>query len=171
MDFLISPAYAQAGAPPAGGGLLTFLPLVLMLVVLYFLMIRPQQKRMKEHREMLGALKKGDEVVSNGGLAWYGHQRWRCLRNDPRLRRCRGQGAEAGGCRAAAERYAEKRLSRRAAPTLPRFSGSGHVQYQRALAHHSVCSSVLAVGALFALAQSVRQRSRRADFRTQRRDR
>lgn len=68
MDFLISPAYAQAGAPP-GGGLLTFLPLVLMLVVLYFLMIRPQQKRMKEHREMLGALKKGDEVVSNGGLA------------------------------------------------------------------------------------------------------
>ena len=68
MDFLISPAYAQAGAPPPGGGLLTFLPLVLMLVVLYFLMIRPQQKRMKEHREMIGALKKGDEVVTNGGL-------------------------------------------------------------------------------------------------------
>jgi len=67
MDFFISNAYAQAGAPP-GGGLLTFLPLVLMLVVFYFLMIRPQQKRMKEHKEMVGALKKGDEVVTNGGL-------------------------------------------------------------------------------------------------------
>ena len=69
MSFLISDAHAQAaGAPPPGGGLLTFLPLVLMLAVFYFLMIRPQQKRMKEHREMVGALKKGDEVVTNGGL-------------------------------------------------------------------------------------------------------
>jgi preprotein translocase subunit YajC len=67
MDFFISNAYAQAGAPQ-GGGLLTFLPLLLMLVVLYFLMIRPQQKRAKEHREMVSALKKGDEVVTNGGL-------------------------------------------------------------------------------------------------------
>ncbi|MEE9322065.1 MAG: preprotein translocase subunit YajC [Granulosicoccus sp.] len=67
MDFFISNAYAQSGAP-AGGGLLTFLPLVLMLVVFYFLMIRPQQKRAKEHTEMVGALKKGDEVVTNGGL-------------------------------------------------------------------------------------------------------
>lgn len=69
MSFLISDAHAQAaGAAPPGGGLLTFLPLVLMLGVFYFLMIRPQQKRMKEHREMVGALKKGDEVVTNGGL-------------------------------------------------------------------------------------------------------
>lgn len=67
MDFFISNAYAQAGAS-GGGGLLTFLPLVLMLVVFYFLMIRPQQKRMKEHKGMVGALKKGDEVVTNGGL-------------------------------------------------------------------------------------------------------
>jgi len=67
MDFFISNAYAQSGAP-AGGGLLTFLPLVLMLVVFYFLMIRPQQKRTKEHAEMVGALKKGDELVTNGGL-------------------------------------------------------------------------------------------------------
>lgn len=67
MDFFISPAYAQAASAP-GGGLLTFLPLVLMLVVFYFLMIRPQQKRAKEHREMVSALKKGDEVVTNGGL-------------------------------------------------------------------------------------------------------
>ena len=67
MDFFISNAYAQAGAA-SGGGLLTFLPLVLMLVVFYFLMIRPQQKRMKEHKQMVGDLKKGDEVVTNGGL-------------------------------------------------------------------------------------------------------
>ena len=68
MSFLINDAHAQAAGAPAGGGLLTFLPLVLMLVVFYFLMIRPQQKRMKEHREMVSALKKGDEVLTNGGL-------------------------------------------------------------------------------------------------------
>ena len=68
MEFFISSAHAQAGGAPAGGGLLTFLPLVLMMVVLYFLMIRPQQKRVKEHRAMMDALKKGDEVVTNGGL-------------------------------------------------------------------------------------------------------
>lgn len=67
MDFFISNAYAQSGAP-AGGGIITFIPLLLMLVVFYFLMIRPQQKRMKEHTAMVGALKKGDEVVTNGGL-------------------------------------------------------------------------------------------------------
>ena len=67
MDFFISNAYAQAAAPP-GGSLFTFLPLVLMLVVLYFLMIRPQQKRVKEHAAMIAALKKGDEVVTNGGI-------------------------------------------------------------------------------------------------------
>ncbi len=67
MDFFISPAYAQA-AGPAGGGLFTFLPLILMFAVMYFLFIRPQQKRVKEHAAMVGALKKGDEVVTTGGL-------------------------------------------------------------------------------------------------------
>lgn len=67
MDFFISNAYAQSAGSP-GGSLLGFLPLVLMLVVFYFLMIRPQQKRVKEHAAMVGALKKGDEVVTNGGL-------------------------------------------------------------------------------------------------------
>ncbi len=67
MDFFISNAYAQAGGGSAGS-LLGFLPLLLMLVVFYFLMIKPQQKRMKEHTAMVGALKKGDEVVTNGGL-------------------------------------------------------------------------------------------------------
>lgn len=68
---LISPAYAQA-APAATGGadsLLSLLPLVLMFVVLYFIMIRPQMKRQKEHKAMVEALAKGDEVVTAGGLA------------------------------------------------------------------------------------------------------
>lgn len=68
MDFFISNAYAQSAAGGAGGGLLTFLPLILMMAVLYFVMIRPQQKRVKEHAAMVEALKKGDEVVTAGGL-------------------------------------------------------------------------------------------------------
>ncbi len=67
MDFFISNAYAQ-GAGSTGGSIMGILPLLLMLPVFYFLMIRPQQKRMKEHKKMVGDLKKGDEVVTNGGL-------------------------------------------------------------------------------------------------------
>jgi preprotein translocase subunit YajC len=64
---LISPAYAQAAA---GGeaSLMSFLPLILMFVVLYFLMIRPQMRRAKEHKAMVAALAKGDEVVTAGGV-------------------------------------------------------------------------------------------------------
>lgn len=64
---IISPAYAQA----AGGGdagFIGFLPIVLMFVLLYFLMIRPQMKRAKEHKQMVEALQKGDEVVAVGIL-------------------------------------------------------------------------------------------------------
>ena len=66
MDFFISNAHAQA----AGGSesLLSLLPLVLIFVVFYFLLIRPQTKRQKEHREMVAALKTGDEVATAGGL-------------------------------------------------------------------------------------------------------
>ncbi len=65
----ISNAYAQAAAPAgAGGGLMSFLPIVLMFVVLYFLMIRPQMKRQKEQKAMIDALAKGDEVVTAGGV-------------------------------------------------------------------------------------------------------
>ena len=66
MDFFISNAYAQA----AGGNesLVSLLPLVLVFVVFYFLLIRPQQKRQKEHRELVGNLAKGDEVATAGGL-------------------------------------------------------------------------------------------------------
>ena len=68
MDFLISTAWAQAAPSPTGGMLQTVLPLLLIFVVFYFLLIRPQTKRAKEHREMIGKLAPGDEVVTNGGL-------------------------------------------------------------------------------------------------------
>ncbi len=68
----ISSAFAQT-APAAAGGdmqssLMSMLPLVLMFVVLYFVMIRPQMKKQKEHRAMIDALAKGDEVVTAGGV-------------------------------------------------------------------------------------------------------
>ncbi len=67
----ISEAFAQA-APAATTGsdssLITMLPLVLMFVVLYFVMIRPQMKRQKEHKTMVEAIAKGDEVVTSGGM-------------------------------------------------------------------------------------------------------
>ena len=65
---LISTAYAQGAGGSTEQQILGFLPIILMFVVLYFLMIRPQMKRSKEHRTMLEALKKGDEVVTSGGL-------------------------------------------------------------------------------------------------------
>ena len=63
----ISPAYAQA-AGDAGGGFATILPLVLIFAVFYFLLIRPQQKKAKVHREMLGAISRGDRVITGGGI-------------------------------------------------------------------------------------------------------
>ncbi len=64
---MISPAYAQAAAP-AGGDLMSFLPIIAIFIVFYFLLIRPQQKRAKETKAMLAALQKGDEVVTAGGV-------------------------------------------------------------------------------------------------------
>ena len=64
----ISPAYAQASGAMPGGDLMAFLPMVAIIVVFYFLLIRPQQKRAKETKAMLGALQKGDEVVTAGGV-------------------------------------------------------------------------------------------------------
>jgi len=63
---LISPALAQTGAEPSG--LEMFLPLVLIFVVFYFLLIRPQQKKAKQHREMVGALRRGDQIITGGGI-------------------------------------------------------------------------------------------------------
>ncbi len=67
----ISQAFAQTAPAAAGGGessLLSLLPLVLMFVVLYFIMIRPQMKKQKEHKAMIEALAKGDEVIIAGGV-------------------------------------------------------------------------------------------------------
>jgi preprotein translocase subunit YajC len=68
MDWLISTAAAQAQSAPGTSGLMSFLPLVLIFVVFYFLLIRPQTKRAKEHRAMVAALEVGAEVVTNGGI-------------------------------------------------------------------------------------------------------
>ncbi len=65
---LISPAFAQAAGATPESSLMSFLPLILMFVVLYFLMIRPQMKRAKEHKAMISALNKGDEVVTAAGV-------------------------------------------------------------------------------------------------------
>jgi len=68
---MISFAHAQTAAPAAAdptGGFMQLLPMILMFVVLWFLMIRPQMKKAKEHKALLGALAKGDEVVTQGGI-------------------------------------------------------------------------------------------------------
>jgi preprotein translocase subunit YajC len=64
---IISPAFAQA-APSGDPGYIGLLPIVLMFVLLYFLMIRPQMKRAKETKQMIEALQKGDEVITAGGV-------------------------------------------------------------------------------------------------------
>ncbi|RZA22217.1 MAG: preprotein translocase subunit YajC [Lysobacteraceae bacterium] len=70
LDFLIAPAHAQAAA--AGGApsmMSTLLFPIILIAIMYFLMIRPQMKRQKEHRAMLEKLSRGDEVITNGGFA------------------------------------------------------------------------------------------------------
>lgn len=72
MSSFVSTAWAMGPAPEGGqgpGGALTgLLPLILIFVIFYFLLIRPQQKKAKEHRKMLEAIKKGDKVVTSGGV-------------------------------------------------------------------------------------------------------
>ena len=65
---LISPAYAQGTGLFDQSALVQFLPLVLIFVVFYFLLIRPQQKKQRDHRTMLDALRRGDRVVTGGGI-------------------------------------------------------------------------------------------------------
>lgn len=64
---LISPAYAQA-AGGGGSGVEAFIPLILIFIIFYFLLIRPQQKKMKEHRGMIESVRRGDKVVTGGGI-------------------------------------------------------------------------------------------------------
>jgi len=70
MPMLISPAHAQGvgGLLDSQGALVQFLPLVLIFIVFYFLLIRPQQKKAKDHRSMLETLRRGDRVVTGGGI-------------------------------------------------------------------------------------------------------
>lgn len=71
MSFLIPAAYAQAAAPAAapGGDLMSMLMLVGFVVIFYLMIWRPQAKRAKEHKNLIGGLQKGDEVVTSGGIA------------------------------------------------------------------------------------------------------
>ena len=66
---LISNAYAQAAAATPAEGLMQFLPIIALFGILYFMMIRPQMKKAKEHKALLEALSKGDEIVTQGGIA------------------------------------------------------------------------------------------------------
>jgi preprotein translocase subunit YajC len=70
MSFPTSPVIAQAAAAqPAGGGMSMIIMMVVLFGLMYFMMIRPQMKRQKEHRALVAGLAKGDEVVTNGGIA------------------------------------------------------------------------------------------------------
>jgi preprotein translocase subunit YajC len=69
ISYVIAQAAPAAGAPAAGNPLWTFGPLILLFGLMYFMMIRPQMKRQKEHRALISSLSKGDEVVTNGGIA------------------------------------------------------------------------------------------------------
>ena len=64
----VTPAFAQAADPGALGAFTSFVPLILIFVIMYFLILRPQQKRMKEQRNMIAELKRGDQVVTQGGI-------------------------------------------------------------------------------------------------------
>ena len=68
MSFFISDAMAAGEAAPQGGGLQLVIMVAIFFGIMYFMIIRPQQKKAKEHNEMLSALSKGDEVVTSGGI-------------------------------------------------------------------------------------------------------
>ena len=63
----VSPAYAQA-AGGAGGAFTSFVPLILIFAIMYFLLIRPQQKKVKEHAAMVEAVRRGDQIITQGGM-------------------------------------------------------------------------------------------------------
>ncbi|MBP5856054.1 preprotein translocase subunit YajC [Marivibrio halodurans] len=65
---LISTAWAQSGGADGGGALVGFLPLILIFVIFYFLLIRPQQKRQKQHQQKLQAIRRGDKILTGGGV-------------------------------------------------------------------------------------------------------
>jgi preprotein translocase subunit YajC len=68
MEIAYAMGQGGAGAPGGSGGFASFIPLILMFVIFYFLLIRPQQKKTKEHRQMIDNLKTGDRIITSGGL-------------------------------------------------------------------------------------------------------
>lgn len=68
MNFFISDAMAEGGAMGGGAGWEGLIPLILLFVIFYFLLIRPQQKKVKEHRKLVSDLQKGDEIITYGGI-------------------------------------------------------------------------------------------------------
>ena len=68
LGFFIQDAMAQSGSAGDSGGIITLLPMIALFVIFYFLLIRPQQKRQKEHKNMVAGLAKGDEIVTMGGV-------------------------------------------------------------------------------------------------------
>jgi preprotein translocase subunit YajC len=68
MNIVYAMGQGGAGAPGGSGGFASFIPLILMFVIFYFLLIRPQQKKTKEHRQMIDNLKTGDRIITSGGL-------------------------------------------------------------------------------------------------------
>ena len=68
MSFFISDAMAQAAPAQQADPIMSFLPLIILFVIFYFLLIRPQQKKAKEHKQMVEGLSKGDEIVTQGGI-------------------------------------------------------------------------------------------------------
>lgn len=67
MNYLASPSYTPVAAT-GGFDFMSMMPLAMIFVIFYFLLLRPQQKKMKQHQEMLGSIKKGDRIVTTGGL-------------------------------------------------------------------------------------------------------
>jgi preprotein translocase subunit YajC len=63
-----TPAFAQAAGTGAGSAFASFVPLILIFAIMYFLLIRPQQKKLKEHKSMVEALRRGDQVLTQGGI-------------------------------------------------------------------------------------------------------
>jgi hypothetical protein len=97
MDFLIASAMAQDGAPPAGGTLASFIPLILIVVIFWFLLIRPQMKRNKQHRELVAGLSAGDEDHYLRRHAGPNHRRQRQFRDVEAGRWHRDQAAATCG--------------------------------------------------------------------------
>ena len=116
MDWLICERLRAGGA---GGSpaecAVQMLPLLLIFVVFYFLLIRPQAKRAKEHKAMVAALGVGDEVVTSGGILGQDHRGRRAVPDRRDRRRRAGQGAASHGHQRPAEGHAEERLSARGA--------------------------------------------------------